>query len=146
MSTTLANTTIDPDKIAAYCKTSYCLILESGTLELEIDIRHDGLSAVFSRHSVECGAFITAHNPKGTLQADNLNQQAHVSLANKVLSLRLHSLDAYTRTHADNWPSEHGLFVLGIELEQARSLGSDFGQDALVWAGSDLTPTLILLR
>ena len=146
MSTSPTHTTIDPEKIAAYCKTSYCLALESGTLELVIDIRHDGLSAVFERHAVECGAFITAYNPKGTIQNADLNQFAHASLKNTVATLNLTGIDAFTQTHAGDWPTELGLFVLGIDLEQAKSLGNDFGQDALVWIGADLTPTLIFLR
>lgn len=146
MSPIPTDTQIDPEKIAAYCKTSYCLILESGTLELVINIRHDGLSAVFKRHAVECGAFITAYNPRGTIQHADLNQIAHASLKTRVAALELTDIDAFTQTHSGDWPTEHGLFVLGIDLERAKSLGSDLGQDALVWTGPDLTPTLILLR
>ncbi len=146
MSLTPANTRIDPEKIAAYCKTSYCLILQSGTLELAVNIRHDDLSALFERHAVECGAFITAYNPRGTLQHTHLNQIAHASLKNRVATLKLIGIDAFTQTHSGDWPTEHGLFVLGIGLEQAKLLGSELGQDALVWIGPDLTPTLILLR
>ena len=146
MTAPTADTEIDPAKIQAYLQTTYCVSLETETLSLNIGTQHNTLTDLFSTHAVNCGAFITAYNPKGTEQPSELNESAHDLLLDRVNSLGHKSLEAYTQTHASHWPTEHGLFVLGIALEQAQSLARDFDQDALVWVGSDLIPVLILLR
>ncbi len=35
---------------------------------------------------------------------------------------------------------------LGLPLEEARALGNEFEQNAIVWSGPDAVPKLILLR
>ena len=44
------------------------------------------------------------------------------------------------------WPGEESVFVPGLDLERAKSLGVEFGQNAIVWAGPDAVPQLVLLR
>ena len=158
MTTPTADTEIDPAKIQAYLQTTYCVNLETEMLSLNIGTQHNTLTDLFSTHAVNCGAFITAYNPEGTVQPSDLNESAHDLLLDRVNSLGLKSLEAHTQTHTEahehthehaegsHWPTEHGLFVLGIALEQAQSLARDFDQDALVWVDSDLIPVLILLR
>jgi hypothetical protein len=49
--------------------------------------------------------------------------------------------------HPDNgWPGEDSLLALGVSLADALLLGRRFGQDAVVWAGADAVPRLMLLR
>ena len=150
MTAPTADTAIDPAKIQAYLQTTYCVSLETETLSLNIGTQHNTLADLFSTHAVNCGAFITAYNPKGTEQPSELNESDHDLLLDRVNSLGHKSLEAHTQAHKNtegsHWPTEHGLFVLGIALEQAQSLARDFDQDALVWVDSDLIPVLILLR
>ena len=47
---------------------------------------------------------------------------------------------------AGEWPGEESVFVPGLDLERAKSLGVEFGQNAIVWAGPDAVPQLVLLR
>ena len=150
MTAPTADTEIDPAKIQAYLQTTYCVSFETETLSLNIGIPHKTLTDLFSTHAVNCGAFITAYNPKGTAKPSELNESAHDLFLDRVNSLGLKSLDAHTQAHehteGSHWPTEHGLFVLGIAREQAQSLARDLDQDALVWVDSDLIPVLILLR
>jgi hypothetical protein len=44
------------------------------------------------------------------------------------------------------WPGERSFLVLGLVPEAAKSLGAQFGQNAIVWSGADAIPRLILLR
>jgi Protein of unknown function (DUF3293) len=44
------------------------------------------------------------------------------------------------------WPPELSFFALGISERAARDLGRRFDQDAVVWAGADAVPRLLLLR
>ncbi len=43
------------------------------------------------------------------------------------------------------WPAEKSFLALGLDLETSRALGREFGQNAIVWAGADAIPRLILL-
>ena len=47
---------------------------------------------------------------------------------------------------AGAWPRELSYFALGIDEGAARQLGRRFDQDAVVWAGADAVPKLLLLR
>jgi len=44
------------------------------------------------------------------------------------------------------WPAEKSLFVFGVDLETARMPGVRYRQNAVVWAGEDAIPKLVLLR
>jgi hypothetical protein len=44
------------------------------------------------------------------------------------------------------WPEEKSFLVLGLDLETSRALGREFNQNAIVWAGTDAIPRLVLLR
>ena len=44
------------------------------------------------------------------------------------------------------WPPENSYFALGADLDAARAIGLRYRQDAVVWAGLDAVPQLILLR
>jgi len=41
---------------------------------------------------------------------------------------------------------EKSFFALGVDLETAKNLGICYQQNAIVWAGADAVPKLILLR
>jgi hypothetical protein len=146
MTITETDTFIEPEKINAYRETAYCVRLQASVITLTIGARHDALAELFASHSVNCGGFITAYNPRGREQPSDANKLAHHLLTERLHVLRITSLEAFTETHTNTWPTEYGLFVLGLPLEQAKSLGREFDQDALVWVGHDLIPSLILLR
>ncbi|SHL69343.1 Protein of unknown function [Nitrosospira sp. Nsp11] len=44
------------------------------------------------------------------------------------------------------WPAEKSFLALGLDLKESSALGKEFGQNAIVWAGADAIPRLILLR
>lgn len=44
------------------------------------------------------------------------------------------------------WPAEKNFLALGLDLETSMLLGREFCQNAVVWAGKDAIPRLILLR
>ena len=55
-------------------------------------------------------------------------------------------LPAKGPTRRANGLREPSIFAVGLPLEDARRLGDAFGQDAIVWVGSDAVPQLVLLR
>jgi hypothetical protein len=45
-----------------------------------------------------------------------------------------------------SWLAEASFLVLGLGREEASDLGRKYGQNAIVWVGSDGVPELVLLR
>ena len=143
----MAETTqIHPDKVRAFLATDYRLGHTSQDIVLTIGQFSDRLAALFISSGVACGAFITAYNPRGTVQADAANDTAHAQLAAKLAELRLQVIEGSGSEEGTDWPAEKSYFALGLALEPAKAIGVHFDQDAIVWVGPDAVPQLILLR
>ena len=141
-----AATQIHPDKVRAYLATDYRIGHTSQDIVLTIGQRSERLAALFATNGVDCGAFLTAYNPQGTVQTDAINDQAHAELSAKLQALGLHAIEGSGSEEGTDWPSEKSFFALGLALDPAKEIGIHFEQDAIVWVGADAIPQLILLR
>jgi len=139
-------TQIHPDKVRAYLATDYRLGHTNQDVVLTIGKYSERLAALFAGSGVNCGAFLTAYNPRGTVQSDEANEQAHTQLAAKLQKLRVHAIEGSGSEEGTEWPAEKSYFALGLALEPAKAIGIHFDQDAIVWVGTDAVPQLILLR
>ncbi len=137
---------IHPDKIRAYLATAYRLGHTDRDIILTIGRHSERLAALFTDNGVDCGAFITAYNPRGTRQPDEANNQAHSQLADQLSKLGVKSIEGSGGEKGSDWPTERSYFALGLALEPAKEIGIQFGQDAIVWVDADAVPQLILLR
>ena len=143
----MAETTqIQPDKVRAYLATDYRLGHAAQDIVLTIGKRSDRLAALFAVKGVNCGAFLTAYNPRGTLQPEAANQLAHAQLATQLEQLGHAVIEGSGSEKGTDWPAEMSYFALGLALEPAKAMGAHFDQDAIVWVGADAEPQLILLR
>jgi len=142
----LSETRIHPDKIRAYLATDYRIGHTDQDIVLKVDQRSDRVADLFLSHGVTCGAFLTAYNPQGSRQTDAANDQAHADLAVRLQQLGTAAIEGSGSEAGSDWPAERSYFALGLALEAARSVGTHFDQDAIVWVGSDAVPQLILLR
>ena len=143
----MAETTqIHPDKVRAFLATDYRLGHTTQDIVLTIGQPSERLAALFISSGVACGAFITAYNPRGTVQADAANDKAHAQLEAKLAELRLQVIEGSGSEEGTDWPTEKSYFALGLALEPAKAIGTHFDQDAIVWVGPDAVPQLILLR
>lgn len=140
------DTQIHPDKVQAYVATGYRIHHQGQHIVFTIGDCSEALLEVFARNGVACGAFITAHNPRGTLQHDHLNDAAHAQLAARLAELGVEVIEGWGGDEGSSWPAEPSYFALGLDLESARAVGKLFDQDAIVWVGADAVPQLILLR
>lgn len=139
-------TQITSDKVRAYLATDYRLGHTSQDIVLNIGQRSDRLAALLAERGVDCGAFLTAFNPRGAVQPDAANERGHAELADL---LRQHGTDAVEGSGSEegsDWPAEKSWFALGLQLEPSKAIGRHFDQDAIVWVGPDAVPQLILLR
>ena len=143
----MAETTqIHPDKVRAYLATDYRLGHTAQDIVLTIGQRSERLAALFAAKGVNCGAFITAYNPRGALQPDAANQLAHAQLATQLAQLGHEVIAGSGSEEGTEWPAEKSYFALGLALETAKTIGIHFNQDAIVWVGPDAVPQLMLLR
>lgn len=147
---------IDGDLIAAYRSARYRADQQvdhqrgfaAGAIILRIDQYSEPLSQLFSASGHQCAAFITACNPFGQVQSPEINRKTCAHLFD-----RLHGLvspggiiEGEGFDPSGKWPAEKSFLALGLDLEASSALGKEFGQNAIVWAGADAIPRLILLR
>ena len=143
----MAETTqIHPDKVRAYLATDYCLGHTDQDIVLTIGQPSERLAALFADKGVNCGAFLTAYNPRGALQPEAANHLAHAQLATQLAQLGHEVIAGSGSEKGTDWAPEESYFALGLALEPAKAMGTHFDQDAIVWVGADAKPQLILLR
>ena len=139
-------TQIHPDKVKAYLATDYRLGHTAQDIVLTIGQRSERLAALFAAKGVNCGAFLTAYNPRSTIQPAEVNDRAHAQLAAKIQELGLQAIEGSGSEEGTDWPAEKSYFALGLALEPAKAMGTHLDQDAIVWVGADAEPQLVLLR
>ena len=143
----MAETTqIHPDKVRAFLATDYRLGHTDQDIVLTIGKHSERLAALFADNGVICGAFLTAYNPRSTVQSDKANHQGHAELASKLQELVLQAIEGSGSEKGTKWPAEKSYFAFGLALEPARAIGTQFDQDAIVWVGKQAVPELVLLR
>lgn len=148
LSVSHANPSVE-EVIASYRAAHYCIEpAGASAVILRIGERSAGLAALYGELGVDSCAFLTASNPLGVALRDADNAVAMTALCVDVHALGLALLPGVSRDGdpASSWPGEESVAVLGISRDAARELGHRYQQNAIVWAGSDAVPELILLR
>ena len=113
---------------------------------LRVNIRSDALAEVLTDTARTCAIFITGCNPFSQPQSLEENQVANSLLAEDLYRLTDHVVAGIGIHPSGNWTGEPGYLALGIDIEVSRVLGKKFKQNAIIWAGEDAVPRLILLR
>jgi hypothetical protein len=113
---------------------------------LRIGLPSAELAAVHVEQRVVCSAYITACNPRSAPLSDADNHQRQLALAAEVTRRGLFFLPGVGQHSSNGWPGEPSYLVFGLSLEEAMALGREWEQNAIVWAGEDAVPQLILLR
>ena len=104
------------------------------------------LAAAHKRYRVECSAYITACNPFSQILDDAANAERHAALGREISQRSLASIEGIGQHPSNQWPGEASHLIFGLTLEAAKALGTRLEQNAIVWAGGDAVPQLILLR
>jgi len=136
---------IDPGLIEAYRQTHY-KVTEVSPITLRIAAHSTELAALHEAKGVSSSAFITAFNPFSRSLKAAENEARHQRLLAWTAGRRMSSLAGIGQHPTDPWPGERSLLILGLPLDEARALGVEFEQNAIVWSGPDAVPQLILLR
>lgn len=134
------------DLIRAFRETEYRVGQGPDAIVLRIDERSEELSRLYAASGCGCAVFITAYNPFSETRSVETNLSAHARLRAKLASLTPDVIEGAGADPAGAWPEEKSFLALGVDLETAKELGSQFGQNAIVWIGEDRVPKLVLLR
>ena len=139
-------TEISQELLAAYQATEYWVGATPDPFCLYVGRRSAPLARLLDDSECGCAAFISAHNPFSEPRAPDANVEAHESLRKVLDDQSTVLIEGVGRDAARLWPEEKSFLAIGLPLEEARQMGKRFGQNAIVWAGSDAVPRLILLR
>lgn len=130
--------------IAAFRAARYRVPAPEGDLLLAVDHPNPELAALLRNRNAASMAILTAFNPAGVLQHQDLNRAAQARL---MRDLQLSGHQFLTGCNEDPkqcWPDEPSLLVLEISLPEARCLAARYGQLAFLWADAQsATPRLI---
>lgn len=136
---------LDATLICAYRETEY-RITQDCDFVLEVGVASNELAGLYKSGKVSSAAFITACNPfsRQLTSAENMKRQGE--LAAELIRRGLAFLEGVGQHRSGDWPGEPSFLVLGLALEAAKSLGSRYEQNAIIWCGPDAVPQLTLLR
>jgi Protein of unknown function (DUF3293) len=145
MSTQRYTSTIAPSVIDAYSDTEF-RVLGEAPFSLRVGQPCAALVSSLLARRVDCAAFITAANPCSRQLTDLENRESLALLAAELGQRSLHFTPGLGIHPSGNWPGEESFLVYGLALQAAKALGTTFKQNAIVWAGLDAVPRLVLLR
>lgn len=146
MGTTVTNDSkIDPATLQAYLQTEY-RVLGGVPAVLRIGMPCPDLAVLHRAHQTNCSTFLTACNPHGQVVSDQVNARRQQSLVAALSALGLTAIPGIGVHPNGEWRGEASYLVPGLGREAAQGLGRQFEQNAIVWAGEDAQPQLLLLR
>ena len=116
----------------AYRRTTYAVQTGDGEIRIHPGRRSPELDRLLNQRHVDQWAYITAYNPASRLlpEPDNIRRQQ--ALVDAVQDRGLTFFEGASVLDAVAWPPEPSLLILGLPLADARALGRQFGQLAIV--------------
>ena len=139
----MSDSILDPGLIQAYRQTHY---MAGNGLTLLVDHPNAALAQAQRQHGVACSAFITACNPESVELSYEQNASRQQELATALAQRGLAFVHGIGQHPSNTWPGEASFLVFGLALADAKALGEQFRQNAIVWSAADGMPQLILLR
>ena len=122
------------------------LMLAPREFTLSVGQRSAELHALYVELGLTCAGYLTAWNPFSKEASELENENAQRQLLRQLSLEGFPALNALGIDPSGDWPGEESVFVPGLSLDRAKLLGSEFGQNAIVWAGPDAVPQLVVLR
>lgn len=136
---------VSNEQLAAFHATHYRVDGPNGSFVLRIGAHSRELQQLHESNGVVSSAYLTAWNPLGELvplETNVLHQQA---LQRDLAGLGAPVLSGEGKDPESGWV-EQSLLAIGLSRKQAVTLGNRYGQLAIVFAGQDAIPELVLLR
>ena len=135
---------MDAELIAAYQRTEYRVRDGAHVFVMRIEQHSPSLHARHESFGVTCSAFLTACNPRSVPMSHAQNDSAMARLTQELSGHGLRWLRGVGIDPDGDWPGEPSLLVLGLSQSAAVALAQRFHQNAIVCAGSDAVPRLVI--
>jgi hypothetical protein len=137
--------------IDAYKGTTYRANAGAEWVELRIGIRSRDLLNLYERQGQDTNisrsaAFITAWNPFSEERTPSENAAANAALEADLRACGLLYFHGEGQGSDPQWAPEASFLALGLTKQAAIDLGRRYDQNAIVFAGDDAVPHLMLLR
>jgi hypothetical protein len=118
----------------AYGRTTYVAYTSQGDIRINPGSRSAALDGLLDERRVVEWAYVTAYNPASRRLAEAENIRRQEQLVDAVRGRGLTFLDGEGRGDGGDaeWPPEPSILILGIDSDDARALGRQFGQLAIV--------------
>lgn len=139
-------TRLPPELVRLYRVAVYEVSGGVPPFQMRIDEHCVGLARLMDLFGQDCAGFLTACNPQGRLLGSAGNQARQAALVAEFRSAGFSLFEGFGRDPTDAWPGEASVLVLGVAREACCETGRRHDQNAVVWAGRDAVPRLLLLR
>lgn len=136
---------ISDELITAYQSTAY-EVYTTPPFTLFIGRYSAPLEKLLKQQQAVDAAFITACNPYSQLLPSSENDKRNQCLAKQLEKQQLTFMNGAGRAQKGHWPAEASFLVLGLSLQQAKSLAAQYQQNALLWTDNRAIPQLVALR
>lgn len=149
---------IPEDLIAAYRETHYRVMGEISTLPtnplanctlaftLRVGQKSDDLLTLYPRLHCASAVFVAAVNPYSRATEPQINTMLHQRLLADLRTHRKTFIEGMGEHPSKDWPAEPSVLAFDYSLEDAKQLGRDYEQNAIVYCGASGVAELISLR
>ena len=133
----------NPSLVQAFRATRYVILLAPEIVMVPGE-RSAALARLHADLGVQCSGFVTAWNPQAHRHELHDNDVAQARLAQALAAGGWRTRPAVHRAPQGDW-DESSFWVPGIDRAALGALGREFGQLAVLHAGSNATPQLCWL-
>lgn len=141
----LSGSVLNRNLIEAYLATDYRVHAQPPFV-LKIGVASPQLAQLYRQHGTTCAAFLTAYNPYSEAVGDAENAAFQHKLSRELTSRGRTFIPGIGQDSQGQWPGELSFLILGLALDEAKVMGTQYRQNALVWCSEDAVPKLVLLR
>lgn len=141
----MSASSISSRTLQAYRETEYW-VQAAPPFVLLIDCFSAPLARLHAQRDVACSAYITACNPFSKTVGVALNARRQQQLAADLQARGFVYFSGKGVHPSGSWPAEPSFLVMGLDQEQARALGDQYEQNAVLCCDWQAIPRLVLLR
>jgi hypothetical protein len=116
----------------AYRRTTYVTYTDQGDIRINPGRRSAALDGLLNERRIHEWAYVTAYNPASRQLPAEDNVRRQQELVDAVRERGLPFLEGEGIGEDAGWPAEPSILILGIGSDDARALGRQFGQLAIV--------------
>ena len=136
---------VSSETIGAYMRANYT-VLSPKPFTFQIGKVSQPLLDLHQSHNCVSSAFVTACNPLGVLTSEMKNIATQNAFETDLINKQITFIQGVGRDKVGSWPGEQSVLILGVKIGEAKMIGVDYLQNAIVWIDTEVKPKLILLR